>query len=87
MLTGSTCRPSERQDLGLDVRAEMAVGPDRTGDLAGPDLVDGGGEPDAAALDLERPAGELEPERRRLGVDRMGPAHHHRVGLGPGTRR
>ena len=38
-----------------------------------------------AAVDLERPAGELEPERRRLGVDRVGPAHHHRAGLGPGA--
>ena len=35
----------------------------------------------AAALDLERPAGELEPERRRLGVDRVRPAHHHGRGL------
>ena len=69
------------EHLRLDLRAEMAVRPDRPGDLAGPDLVDGGRQAHPAALDLERPAGELEPERRRLGMDRVGPAHHHGVGF------
>ena len=73
------------EDLGLDVRAEMAVRPDRARDLARRDLVDGGRQPDPPALELERPAGQLEPERGRLGVDRVGPAHHHRPGFGPGT--
>ena len=42
-----------------------------------------------AAIELERPARELEPERDRLGVDRVGATHHHRVGLsaGPGDQR
>ena len=71
------------EDLGLDVGAEMAVRPDRARDLARRDLVDGGRQPDPPALELERPAGQLEPERRRLGVDRVGPAHHHRPGFGP----
>ena len=65
--------------------AEVAVRPDRAGDLAGPDLVDGRGQARPAAVDLERPAGELEAERGRLGVDRVGPAHHRRVGLGAGA--
>ena len=73
------------EDLGLDVGVEMAVRADRPGDLAGPDLVDGRRQAGPAAVDLERPAGELEPERRRLGVDRVGAAHHRRVGLGPGA--
>ena len=77
--------PEGGEHLRLDVGAEVAVRPDRPGDLAGPDLVDGGRQPDPAALELERPAGELEPERRRLGVDRVGPAHHHGVGLGAGA--
>ena len=69
------------EHLRLDLGAEVAVRPDRSGDLAGADLVDGGRQARPAALDLERPAGELEPERRRLGMDRVGPAHHHGVGL------
>ena len=72
------------EDLGLDGRIEVAVRPDRARDLAGPDLVHGGLEPATAAIELERPAGELEPERGGLGVDRVGPAHHHGLGLEPG---
>ena len=49
------------------------------------DLGDRLGQPAPIAIELERPAGQLEPERRRLGVDRVGPAHHHRAGLGPGA--
>ena len=75
------------EDLRLDVRAEVAVRPHRARDLAGPDLVDGGGQAAPAAVDLERPAGELEPECRRLGVDRMGSAHHHGVRLGARAAR
>ena len=69
-------------DLGLDLRLEVAVRPDRPGQLAGRDLVDRLGQPAPAAIDLERPAGELEPERGRLGVDGVGPTHHHGAGLG-----
>ncbi len=72
-----------REDLGLDVRAQVAVRPDRPRDLAGGDLVDGLGQAAAAAIDLERPAGELQTERDRLRVDAVGPAHHQRVGLAP----
>ena len=74
------------EDLGLDVGVEVAVRPDRPGDLARADLVDGRGEPRAASVDLERPAGQLQPERRGLGVHGVGAAHHRRVGLGAGAR-
>ena len=74
------------EDLGLDVGAEVAVRADRPGDLAGADLVDRGRQAGPAAVDLERPARQLEPERGRLGVDRMGAAHHRRVRLGPCPR-
>ncbi len=74
-----------RQDRRFDLRPEMAVRPDRPRDLAGTDLVDGRRQPRPAAVDLERPARELEAHRGGLGVDRVGPAHHRRVRLGPGT--
>ena len=60
--------------------------PDRTRDLAGADLVDRGGKSLPPAVDLECPAGDLEPERGRLGVDRVRPPHHRRVGFGPSPR-
>ena len=82
-------QPEVREDLRLEVRVEVAVRPDRAADLAGRDLGGRGGEPLPAAGDLERPARALEPERRRLGVDRVGAAHHHGPGLGarPGDER
>ena len=81
VLTGSTRRPSSASTSASISGARWLYVPDRAADLAGRDLVDGLGEPVAAAVDLERPARELEPERRRLGVDRVGAAHHHRAGL------
>ena len=86
VLTGSACRPSAARTSASMSGPRWLYVPTGPGDLAGPDLVDGGGQPGPAAVDLERPAGELEPERGRLGVDRVGAAHHHRVGLGPGPR-
>ncbi len=73
------------QDLRLDIGVEVAVRPDRSRDLAGPDLVDGGREARPATIDLERPAGDLQPERHRFGMDRVGAAHHRGVRLGPGA--
>ena len=89
VLTGSTWRLKRGEHLRLDLGAEMAVRPDRAGDLARADLVDRGGEPGPSAIDLERPPGELVAERGRLGVDRVGAAHHHglRLGAGPGHDR
>ena len=86
VLTGSACRPELGQDLGLDLGAEVAVGADGAGDLAGRDVVGRGREAASVAVDLERPAGELEPERRRLGMHRVGAAHHHRAGVLAGAR-
>src|SRR5688572_25668032 len=74
---GVGVEPELAENLRLQIGPEVAVRPDRSGDLAGPDLVDRPGEAAAAPVDLERPAGELQPERDRLGVDRVGPAHHH----------
>ena len=74
------------EDFRFDVGGEVAVRPDRTRDLAGADLVDRGGETRPATIDLERPPGELEAESRRLGVDRVGPAHHHGVRFSAGAR-
>ena len=74
-----------RQDLGLDVRAEMAVRPDRTRDLARPDLIHGHRQTRPAAIDFERPTRELETHRRRFGMHRVGPTHHRRVGFRPGA--
>ena len=45
------------------------------------DVVDGGGEAAPVAVELERPARELEAEGGRLGVDRVGATHHQRVGF------
>ena len=46
-------------------------------------------EPRTAAIELERPAGELQPERRRLGVNAVRAAHDQclPVLLGPGDDR
>ena len=46
-------------------------------------------EPRTAAVELERPAGELQPERRRLGVNAVRAAHDQclPVLLGPGDDR
>ena len=41
-------------------------------------------EPGAIAVDLQRPQRDLGTERRRLGVDAVGPADHHRVAVGAG---
>jgi hypothetical protein len=73
-------------DLDLDLGLEVAVRPHRTGELPGRNLVDRPRQAAAAAVDLERPARELQPERRRLGVHRVGPTHHQRVRLGAGAR-
>ena len=84
MLTGSACRPRSGEDLRLQVRGQVAVGADRPGDLAHRHVVEGAGQALPVAGDLERPAGDLEAQRRRLGVDRVRPAHHHGARLRPG---
>ena len=79
-------QPEVGEHLRLDVGSEMAVRSHGARDLAGRDLRECRGQPSATSGDLERPARDLEPECRRLGVDRVGPAHHDRVRLRAGAR-
>ncbi len=53
----------------LDLGIEAAVGADRARELADAVRLERPHEPRAVAVELERPAGELPAERRRLGVD------------------
>ena len=79
VLTGSACSPSEaRTSASIDGSRWLYVptGPEI---LPVPISSTAAASRRAAAIELEGPAGELEAERRRLGVDRVGPAHHHRV--------
>src|SRR5207248_10358269 len=72
------CRPLEL-GIGSRVRADGAA------ELADAHALERAGDALLPALELERPAGELEAERRRLGVDAVRPAHLERqpVLLGP----
>ena len=77
---GRRARPSVGEDLGLEVRVEVAVGADRARrSCPSPTSSTAAAEAPPVAVELEGPAGELEPEGGRLGVDRVGAAHHHRV--------
>ena len=70
----------------LELRARGRVRADGAGELADPHPLERAIEARTAAIELERPAGELQPERRRLGVDAVRAAHDQRpaVFLGPG---
>ena len=59
----------------LDLRIGVGVGADRARELADAKALDRADEALAIAVERERPAGELEPERRRLGVDPVRAAH------------
>ena len=69
----------------LDLRLGRGVGADGAGELADAQSLDRALEPLAVAVERERPAGELEPERRRLGVDAVRAPHAQRLAvlLGP----
>ena len=82
---GIGAQPEIREDLRLEIGAQVAVRPHRAADLAGGDLRGGGCQPFPAASHLERPAGALEAERRGLRVDAVGATHHHRPRLRTGT--
>ena len=64
-------------DLGLGGRVRA----DGAGELADAQALDRVDEPLAVALERECPAGELEPERRRLGVDAVRPADAERLAV------
>ena len=68
-------------DLGLGSR----VGADGAGELADAEALDRVDEPLAIAVERERPPGELEPERGRLGVDAVRSTHADRVAVLLGT--
>ena len=83
--TGAGSSPSALARDPLDVRVGGCVRADGAGELSDPQLLERSREAAAAAVELERPAGELEAERRRLGVDAVGAADLERsaVLLGP----
>ena len=62
-------QPQPRQHARLEVRARRRVRPDRAADRPGRGLREGALEPLEVAVRLEGEAGELDAERRRLGVD------------------
>ena len=70
----------------LELRARCRIRADGAGELADPHPLERAIEARTPAVELERPAGELQPERRRFGVDAVRAAHDQRpaVFLGPG---
>src|SRR6185295_16474686 len=62
----------------LHLGIAATVHADRPGDLADADSGERALDPVAFALELERPAGELDAERDRLGMDAVRPPDHHR---------
>ena len=65
----------------LDARVDVPVRADGAGELANRDAAQGIGEPLAVAVELEPPAEQLEPERRRLGVHPVRATHARRVAV------
>ena len=59
----------------LDARVDVRVGADRAGELADRDAARAPAQPLAVAVELVRPAEQLEPERRRLRVHAVGATH------------
>ena len=73
----------------LDLGVGRRVRADRARELADAHSFEGAVDAGAIPLERERPAGELEPERRRLGVDSVRAPDRDRVAmlLGPGDDR
>ena len=76
--TGSGARPIAFGDMRLDARIDLGEGADRAGDRAGRDLLARGDQALAGAGELGIGVGELEAERRRLGVDAVAAADGRR---------
>src|SRR5437763_85258 len=57
----------------LELRIGRGIGADRARELADAHRLERSGQTGARAVELERPAGELEPEGRRLGVHAVRP--------------
>ena len=71
----------------LELRVGDRVGADRAGELPEAHRLERAAQALAAALELERPAGELQPEGRRLGVDAVRAADADRLPVLLGPRR
>ena len=65
----------------LDLGADVGVGADRAGDAAHADHLARSRQPLGVALELGQPAGGLEAEGHRLGVDAVAAADHRRVAM------
>ncbi len=65
-------------------RVEVDVGSDRARDAADTDRLQGPPQPLLVALHLLVPDENFDAEGDRLGVDAVGPAHHHRLFVLPG---
>ena len=77
--TGSAPRSRRDKHAPLEVGRRRRVGADGAGDRADARLAEGALEPVGVAVGLEREAGELDAERRRLGLDAVRAADHQRV--------
>ena len=75
--TGSGSRPFFC-DVGLDARVDIGEGADRTRNRAGRGLLACGDEALAVARELGVMPGELQPERRRLGMHAVAAGDHRR---------
>ena len=76
---GLGLEPEGVAHLLLEVGRHVSEGPDRAGDLPHPDRLPGPHQSLAVPPGLRVPAGGLEAERGRLGVDAVGPADRQRV--------
>ncbi len=72
-------QPQPLADVLLDSRIDVRVGAHRSGELAHGDRAPGADQSLTVAPHLQCPEGELEAERRRLGVDPVGAPDHRRV--------
>jgi hypothetical protein len=68
-----------REHAALEVRRRRGIGADGARDRADARLPEGSLEPVGVAVRLEREAGELDAERRRLGLDAVRAADHQCV--------
>src|SRR5439155_14121530 len=71
---GRGLEPQAPAGGALELRIGGGVGSDRAGELSDTHPLEGAHEPLASAIELERPPGELQAERRRLGMDTVRPA-------------
>ena len=78
---GLAGQPEALAGDALHLRVAAAVDADRAGELSDPDPLQRPHEPMPVALQLERPAGQLRPERDRLGMDAVRTADHGGVAV------